>query len=91
VLVNEKGMTLYTFEKDQVGKSNCTLLCAAVWPPAPASQATNAAKPWSIVNRDGGGTQWAYKGRPLYTYAPDANPGDTSGEGIEGTWHVAKP
>ncbi|EHL23491.1 hypothetical protein KYG_07635, partial [Acidovorax sp. NO-1] len=35
-LVDAKGMTLYTFDKDVAGsgKSTCNGGCAALWPPA---------------------------------------------------------
>jgi predicted lipoprotein with Yx(FWY)xxD motif len=36
--------------------------------------------------------QWAYKGKPLYTFAKDTKPGDTTGDGfLNGAWHIAKP
>lgn len=90
VFANESGMTLYVFDKDAKGVSNCKGLCALAWP---ALTAPADAKPhgrWSVVAH-GGAMQWAYRGRPLYTYAKDAKPGDTTGDGVEGTWHIAKP
>ena len=91
VFVNDKGMTLYTFAKDAKGQSNCTGLCAAAWPPVAAAGDAKPSGRWSIVKRDSGGLHWAYKGRPLYSYAVDVKPGDTTGEGVDGTWHMAKP
>lgn len=38
-----------------------------------------------------GTMQWAYDGKPLYTYAKDKQPGDTTGDTLMGVWHVAKP
>ncbi|WP_438810678.1 hypothetical protein, partial [Proteus mirabilis] len=32
VLATEKGMTLYTFDKDAKGKSNCDADCLKKWP-----------------------------------------------------------
>ena len=47
---------------------------------------------WGVVKRDDGATQWAYKGRPLYYWAKDGKPGDTTGDGmLNNAWHVAKP
>lgn len=93
VLTNAAGMTLYTFDKDAAGsgKSTCNGPCAANWPPL---MATGDAKPsgdYSIVTRDDGAKQWAYKGRPLYLWAKDAKPGDRTGDGFNSVWHVAKP
>src|SRR5271169_941574 len=34
VYSNEKGLTLYTYDKDEPGKSNCTADCAKTWIPA---------------------------------------------------------
>jgi len=35
--------------------------------------------------------QWSHKGRPLYISISRNEPGDTSLDGHEGTWHVARP
>ena len=41
--------------------------------------------------RDDGVRQWAYKGKPLYTWSKDTKPGDASGDGVGGSWHIAAP
>lgn len=41
--------------------------------------------------RDDGRAQWAYMGQPLYRWAKDQKPGDRTGDGIEGVWHLTKP
>jgi predicted lipoprotein with Yx(FWY)xxD motif len=33
VLTDTKGMTLYYFDQDVAGKSNCNGKCATAWPP----------------------------------------------------------
>ncbi len=91
VLVNGSGMTLYTFDKDAGGKSACNGPCATNWPPLMAIGEAKAAGEWSIITRDDGGKQWAYKGRPLYTWVKDGKPGDKTGDGFNNVWHVAKP
>lgn len=91
VFADSKGMTLYTFDKDGKGRSECTLLCAAAWPPLMATEGEKASGDWSLVERANGTMQWAYKGAPLYSYRIDMKPGDIKGEGVEGEWHVAKP
>ena len=46
---------------------------------------------WTIVTRDDGQKQWAYKGKPLYGFAKDTKAGDKTGDGfLNGAWHVAK-
>jgi predicted lipoprotein with Yx(FWY)xxD motif len=91
VLVDGKGMTLYTFDKDTGGKSVCNGPCAGNWPPLKVAEGA-AAGNWSMTVRDDGSKQWAYKGKPLYGWVKDGKPGDTTGEGMaNGTWHVARP
>jgi predicted lipoprotein with Yx(FWY)xxD motif len=90
-LVDGKGMTLYVFDRDSPGKSNCTGQCADLWRPLPAGGEAKASGDWTIAARDDGRIQWAYKGRPLYTWSKDAKPGDTTGDGINNVWHVARP
>ena len=89
-LTDAKGMTLYTFDKDVVGKSNCNGQCAVNWPPFLASGAPKSAD-WTMIKRDDGAMQWAYKGKPLYGWIKDQKPGDTTGDGVGGAWRVATP
>jgi predicted lipoprotein with Yx(FWY)xxD motif len=93
VFVNEAGMTLYTFDKDVAGsgKSTCNGPCATNWPPLKAAADAKASGDWSIVTRDDGGKQWAYKGKPLYTWIKDTKPGDRTGDGFNNAWRLAKP
>ncbi len=91
-LVDGRGMTLYTFDKDADGKSACNGPCAGNWPPLTAGAGAVAMGAWSVIARDDGGKQWAYKGKPLYTWVKDGKPGDVSGDGfLNGAWHVAQP
>ena len=90
-LVDAKSMTLYTFDKDMGGKSMCNGPCAANWPALMAASGSAVSGDWTIVTRDDGTMQWAYKGKPLYFWAKDAKPGDKTGDGINQVWHAAKP
>ena len=85
-----KDMTLYTFDKDAGGKSACNGPCATNWPPLMAMGDAQASGDWTIVTRDDGGKQYAYKGKPLYTWSKDAKPGDKTGDGVNNVWHTAK-
>ena len=92
VLTNDKGMTLYVFDKDSGGKSACNGPCTGNWPPLTATAGAMAMGNYSIITRDDGGKQWAYKGRPLYAWKNDKKPGDITGDGfLDGAWHVAQP
>nr|WP_297531613.1 hypothetical protein [uncultured Roseateles sp.] len=92
-LVGPNDMTLYTFDKDTAGsgKSVCNGGCATNWPPLMARAEDKVSGDWSIITRDDGSKQWAYKGKPLYFWAKDAKPGDKTGDGINQVWHTAKP
>lgn len=92
MLVGDNGMTLYTFDKDTAGsgKSVCVAKCAENWPPLYAAAGAKAEGDYTLVTRDDGRQQWAYKGKPLYFWVKDQKPGDTSGEGVNGVWHVAR-
>ncbi len=95
VLTDDKGMTLYVFKNDTTpGKSACNGGCATNWPPATASAAptvAGATGAFTLITRDDGSKQVAYKGAPLYRFASDKAAGDTNGEGVAGIWSVAKP
>jgi predicted lipoprotein with Yx(FWY)xxD motif len=83
-------MTLYTFDKDAGGKSACNGPCAGNWPPFTAGSDAKSSGEWSIIARDDGSKQWAYKGKPLYLWSKDQKPGDMTGDGFNGIWHVVK-
>ncbi len=90
VLVDAKGMTLYTFDKDESGKSNCSGECAKAWPPAMAMESDKPVGDLTIIKRDDGSMQWADGGKPLYTFVKDQNPGDVTGDNVGTVWHVVK-
>ena len=89
-LTDAKGMTLYTFGKDQPGVSNCNDNCAKNWPPLMAAADAKPMGEWTIVTRADGSKQWAYKGMPLYLWIKDTKPGDNTGNGV-GVWKTAIP
>ena len=90
VFTDAKGMTLYVFDKDEAGKSNCYDTCAKNWPPFKAKANAKAEGSWSIVTRTDGSKMWAYDGKPLYTFIKDKKAGDVAGDGMGGVWHIAK-
>jgi predicted lipoprotein with Yx(FWY)xxD motif len=90
-LTDAKGMTLYTYDKDGAGKSACNGKCAENWPPLTADASAAAPAGYSVIARDDGQKQWAYKGKPLYGWVKDTKPGDTTGDGVNGSWHIATP
>jgi predicted lipoprotein with Yx(FWY)xxD motif len=93
VLVGPNQMTLYTFDRDAAGsgKSVCNGPCATNWPPFMATANDKASGDYSIVTRDDGAKQWAFKGKPLYYWVRDTKPGDKTGDGFNNAWRVVKP
>lgn len=92
VLTNSAGMTLYTFDKDAVGsgKSTCNGPCATNWPPLLAAADAKPSGDYTIITRDDGAKQWAYKGKPLYLWIKDTKPGDRTGDGFNNAWRLAR-
>ena len=93
VLIGSNGMTLYTFDKDVAGsgKSVCNDACAKNWPPLMATPESTASGDYSIITRDDGSKQFAFKGKPLYYWIKDQKPGDKTGDGVNSIWHIVKP
>ena len=91
VLADNKGMTLYIFDKDVPGKSNCKGKCAVAWPPIMASANAKATGKLSIITRGDGSKQWAFDKMPLYGWVKDKKPGEVTGDGRGGVWHVVYP
>lgn len=90
IYANPKGMTLYTFDEDANGKSNCRATCTETWLPFKAAADAKAEGEWTLVTRLDGSHMWAYDGKPLYTYVLDKKPGDVLGNDLGGAWHVVK-
>ena len=82
------SLRLYTSDKDAPGRSNCNLGCASRWPPVLAPADATDLNDFTVVTRDDGRRQWAYKGKPLYMRYHDA-PSTPMGDGDEnGSWHI---
>ena len=89
VFTDAKGMTLYIFDKDVAGKSNCNGDCAVKWPPLMAAADAKDDGEFTVVTRDDGSKMWAHEGMPLYYWFKDTKAGETSGDGVGGVWHLA--
>jgi predicted lipoprotein with Yx(FWY)xxD motif len=90
-LVDQKGMTLYTYDGDQPDSPYCASLCALQWPPLEAYDGALPHGDFAIVSRASGARQWVYKRAPLYGNVWDKTPGETRGDGEDGVWHTARP
>jgi predicted lipoprotein with Yx(FWY)xxD motif len=95
-LVDDKGMSLYLYTKDSPGTSNCYDKCATAWPPlltsgsAVAGTSLDSSK-LGVTTRSDGKTQVTYNGWPLYYFAKDKQPGDTTGQGVGSVWYLISP
>jgi predicted lipoprotein with Yx(FWY)xxD motif len=96
ILTDSAGLTLYIFDRDTPGVSNCSGGCATTWPPLLLAEGDPIAPPdlpgtLAVITRADGGRQVTYNDQPLYLYVRDQQPGDTTGEGVGGVWHLARP
>jgi predicted lipoprotein with Yx(FWY)xxD motif len=98
-LVDAKGRTLYLWVADKGSKSTCSGACAQAWPPLTTTGKPQAgsgveASLLGTTKRSDGTLEVTYAGHPLYYFAGDATPGQTTGQGNEGFgayWWVVAP
>lgn len=81
------GKPLYTFDKDEPGKSNCVDRCLAAWPALTAKAGSKPTGKWTVIARPDGASQWAFDGKPVYTFVRDTE-GTATGDGMGGAWHL---
>jgi predicted lipoprotein with Yx(FWY)xxD motif len=55
-------------------------MCATNWPPLLIDGSPAISSDYSVIVRDDGKRQLAYKGMPLYFYVKDTKPGDKAGD-----------
>jgi len=96
-LAGEGGMTLYIFDNDTGGESSCYDSCATNWPPllveggAEPTAGEGVTGDIGVTARTDSTVQVTYNGMPLYFFAADSAPGDATGDGVGGVWHIAAP
>ena len=85
---SQPGLTLYVFDSDLgASGSTCNDGCATTWPPVVVADGEVDNIPGlSLITRDDGSSQAAFKGRPLYFYANDTAAGDTNGQAVDYAW-----
>ena len=97
VLTTPSGLTLYYLTSDVAATPKCSAACLTHWPPLLSTG--TPALPSGVtgtltVVQNSNGSQVAYNGHLLYTFANDKAQGDSKGEGVNafgGTWHAATP
>ncbi len=97
ILVDAGGMSLYMFDKDEPGKSNCYEGCAKRWPPLlvaagvqPVAGPGVSAK-LGVTERTDGTYQVTANDWPLYYWYEDKAPGDVLGQAVGDVWWVLAP
>jgi predicted lipoprotein with Yx(FWY)xxD motif len=87
--VDQEGRTLYRFEGRGGAKALVRLASETQWTPLTAPALAHAVGDWSIIARGDGIRQWAYRGKPLFTFSGDLTPGDANGIGVSQDWDAA--
>jgi len=96
VVADDRGQVLYEYSDDTATSSACQAQwCLVDWPPL-ATQGTPTAvaaitAPLAVIDGAGGVTQVTLGGHPLYMFAGDLHPGDTTGQGIGSDWYLVSP
>ena len=94
IVVDGAGMTLYMFTPDSPNTSTCEGQCLRLWPPLAGEPAAGTGIDEALLGsfvRSDGTTQASYNDWPLYYWVGDKNPGDISGQGVDGAWYVLGP
>lgn len=86
----DAGETLYTYlrDREQPGSSACVDACAEAWPPVLVPDGAAPVGNWTTVTRPTGERQWAYKGKPVYTFIEDTHADAMVGIRTTGTWNA---
>jgi predicted lipoprotein with Yx(FWY)xxD motif len=103
---DRSGLPMYTSKNDPPGKSVCSGACLEKWRPVAAPSNAKAGGDWSIVVREDGARQWAFRGQPLYTFVHEVlsvdkphfdetrlPPGHLeylAGQGLDSAWFVVE-
>jgi predicted lipoprotein with Yx(FWY)xxD motif len=84
-LVDHSGLTVYVFDGDAAPPAQCRGDgdCLRHWIPLRAAGTAMPAGNFSVISRDDGIAQWAYFGKPLYTFDRDTKPLDVYGMGTD--------
>jgi predicted lipoprotein with Yx(FWY)xxD motif len=94
VLVDSRGMTLYTLSADAQDTSTCNTQCLQFWPAvSPAKAGALSVTTGKTATPDGTAIA-TVAGHPVYTFSQDQQPGDVNGEGINefgGVWYAVSP
>jgi predicted lipoprotein with Yx(FWY)xxD motif len=90
ILVDSRGLPLYTYAPDTTTTSHVSGGLAALWPPLDSAQPSEAGATGKLsVVKTGNGQQVQYDGHFLYTFVSDSA-GHVTGQGVQ-NFFVATP
>jgi predicted lipoprotein with Yx(FWY)xxD motif len=90
ILVDSRGLPLYTYAPDTAATSRVSGGLAALWPPVDSAQPTEAGAMGKLsVLSNANGAQVQYNGHFLYTFVEDS-PGHVTGQGVQ-NFFIATP
>ena len=81
VFTTPNNRTLYTSTLDPIGKSVCEGACLKTWRPLLGGAVSQPRGDWTLITRSDKTRQWAFQGKPLYTYIDDLEADDVNGNG----------
>ena len=87
MLVTDKRYSVYSWDNDGKDKSNCHDDCNLTWVPVAAPESAKAHGEWTVVESAPGVRQWAFRHKPLYTYARDTVTQSQDGSYDNPGWH----
>jgi predicted lipoprotein with Yx(FWY)xxD motif len=98
-LTDGAGRAVYVWAADPKNMSSCGGACASEWPPLTTTGTPKAgggvtAADLGTITRSDGAKQVTYNGHPLYTYAGDTGPAQTTGQGNDdfgAKWWLVAP
>jgi len=88
ILANANGLTLYTFDVDEPGISNCHAECLTLWPPLLIDSDATVESPFGKLTRPNGELQLMLNEQPLYLFIGDTKEGDLFGDNLQNVWHI---
>ena len=90
---DKKGYSLYTFDNDEPGVSNCDENCISAWPPLLVDSlesdlylGAGLTGELGVMSLEDETYQVTYNGQPLYYFSGDEEVGDTNGHGNNDVW-----
>lgn len=88
MIATDTRTSVYVSDADRPGQSDCRDQCLQSWTPVVAPAFARQRGDWSVVEREPGVRQWAFRKQPLYTYRHDivGHQASLLGSDVSG-WH----